>query len=175
MSTRLDIISDPVCPWCYLGAANLMRALAGRPEHPFAIRWRPYQLNPDLPPEGMDRRAYMTAKFGDAALGTIHARLEAMGAEAGITYRFDRITRAPNTLDAHRLVHWAAAEAAQTRAAMALFRRYFEAGEASPTTAYSRPPPRRPAWTPRWRRACSPATRTGRSCGPRPRRRGRWG
>ena len=130
MSTRLDIISDPVCPWCYLGAANLMRALAERGEHPFAIRWLPFQLNPDLPPGGMDRKAYMTAKFGAGGqVDAIHARLEAMGAEAGITYRFDRITRAPNTLDAHRLIRWAGAEGVQTRAAMALFRRYFEEGE----------------------------------------------
>lgn len=130
MSTRLDIISDPVCPWCYLGAANLMRALTARGEHPFAIRWLPYQLNPDMPPEGRDRKAYMAEKFGSGGqVDAIHARLEAMGTEAGITYRFDRISRAPNTLDAHRLIRWAGAEGVQTRAAMALFRRYFEVGE----------------------------------------------
>jgi predicted DsbA family dithiol-disulfide isomerase len=130
VSTRLDIISDPVCPWCYLGAANLMRALAARPEHPFEIRWRPFQLNPEMPPGGMDRKAYVTAKFGDEGrIDAMNARLEAMGAEAGIAFRFDRIARAPNTLDAHRLIRWAGAEGVQTRAAMALFRRYFEAGE----------------------------------------------
>jgi predicted DsbA family dithiol-disulfide isomerase len=130
VSTRLDIISDPVCPWCYLGAANLMSALATRPEHPFEIRWRPFQLNPDMPPEGMDRKAYVTAKFGgEGQIDAMNARLEAMGAEAGIAFRFERIARSPNTLDAHRLIRWAGAEGVQTRAAMALFRRYFEAGE----------------------------------------------
>jgi predicted DsbA family dithiol-disulfide isomerase len=130
MSTRLDIISDPVCPWCYLGAANLLRALTARGSHPFAIRWLPFQLNPDMPPGGIDRQRYMQEKFGGGArVDAMHARLEAMGAEAGITFRFERIARSPNTLDAHRLIHWAAAEGVQTRVAMALFRRYFEAGE----------------------------------------------
>jgi predicted DsbA family dithiol-disulfide isomerase len=128
--TRLEIISDPVCPWCYIGATHLFRALAARPEHPFAIRWRPYQLNPEMPPGGMDRKAYVTAKFGgEGRLDAMNARLEAMGAEAGIAFRFERIARSPNTLDAHRLIHWAGAEGVQTRAVMALFRRYFEEGE----------------------------------------------
>lgn len=128
--TRLDIISDPVCPWCYIGAANLARALAAREAHPFALRWRPYQLNPDLPPEGMDRREYLDAKFGGPQnAARIYGRIEAAAAEAGLDVDFSRIGRAPNTLDAHRLVYWAAAEDAQTRVAGALFRRYFEAGE----------------------------------------------
>ncbi len=128
--TRLDIISDPVCPWCYVGAANLLRGLTTRPSHPFALRWRPYRLNPDLPPEGMDRQAYLAAKFGGAEnAARIYARVEAAAAEAGLDLDFGRIGRAPNTLDAHRVIHWAAVEGVQTRAAMALFRRYFEAGE----------------------------------------------
>lgn len=129
--TRLDIHSDVVCPWCYLGAANLMKAVAAhaRP-HPFAIRWHPFQLDPSIPPEGVDRAAYMAAKFGDGdRLAVAHARLEALGRDAGITFRFDRITRAPNTLDAHRVIRWAGAEGLQTRTAMVLFRRYFELGE----------------------------------------------
>ena len=130
MSTRLEIISDPVCPWCYLGAANLMRAIAASDAHPFALSWRPYQLDPDLPPEGIDRAAHMAGKFPDAAgLERAHARIAAMGAVSGITYNFNRIVRAPNTIDAHRVIHWAAAEGLQTRTAMALFRRYFELGE----------------------------------------------
>ncbi len=129
--TRLDIISDPVCPWCYLGAANLMRAITEHDgAHPFALRWRPFQLDPTLPPEGVDRAAYLAGKFGDPGqLEATHARLAAMGAESGISFRFERITRAPNTLDAHRVIHWAEAEGLQTRTAMALFRRYFELGE----------------------------------------------
>ncbi len=129
--TRLDIHSDVVCPWCYLGTANLQKALTKREApHPFGIRWHPFQLDPTIPPEGVDRGAYMRAKFGDdGRLDAAHARLEAMGKDAGLAFRFDRITRAPNTLDAHRLIRWAAPEALQTRAAMALFYRYFEAGE----------------------------------------------
>lgn len=129
--TRLEIYSDVVCPWCYLGAANLLRALAGRDgAHPFAIRWRPFQLDPSIPPEGLDRESYLTAKFGGSdAIADAHARLEALGAEAGITFRFDRIRRTPNTLDAHRVIGWAEPEGLQTRTAMALFARYFEQGE----------------------------------------------
>lgn len=129
--TRLDIHSDVVCPWCYLGAANLLKALAARgAPHPFAIHWHPFQLDPTIPPEGLERGAYMRAKFGDSdRLAEAHARLEALGRDAGLDFRFDRIARAPNTLDAHRLIHWAAPEGLQTRTAMALFRRYFELGE----------------------------------------------
>lgn len=128
--TRLEIVSDVVCPWCYLGAANLMKAVTARESHPFAIRWRPFQLDPSIPPEGMDRTDYMTRKFGDLAqIEPAHRRLEEMGRAAGIDFHFDRITRAPNTTDAHRLIHWAAPEGLQTRTAMALFRRYFELGQ----------------------------------------------
>ncbi len=128
--TRLEVISDVVCPWCYLGAANLLKAVAAREGHPFAIRWRPFQLDPTVPAEGMDRAAYLTAKFGDLArVEGAHARLAEMGREAGISYDFNRIRRSPNTLDAHRVIRWAEPEGLQTRTAMALFRRYFELGE----------------------------------------------
>lgn len=128
--TRLDIISDFVCPWCYLGKRNLETAIAARGAHPFAILWHPFQLDPSIPPEGLPRQAYLEAKLGGPErVAAAHDRLEAMGAEAGITFRFDRITRAPNTLDAHRLTRWAAAEERQTLVATELFRRYFEDGE----------------------------------------------
>lgn len=128
--TRLEIISDPVCPWCYIGAHNLGRALAESGARPFELIWRPYQLNPDMPAEGMDRRAYLDAKFGgrdraDAA----YSRVETAASEAGLEIDFSAIARAPNTLDSHRLIRWAAAEGVQTRAAMELFRRYFVLGE----------------------------------------------
>jgi predicted DsbA family dithiol-disulfide isomerase len=131
MTTRLEIISDPVCPWCYLGAANLLRAIGADGGHPFALSWRPFQLDPTLPPEGIDRSAYLAGKFGDnpSGLDAVHARIAAMGAEVGISYHWERIRRAPNTLDAHRVLHWAAPEGLQTRTAMALFHRYFELGE----------------------------------------------
>jgi predicted DsbA family dithiol-disulfide isomerase len=128
--TRLEIVSDPICPWCYIGAGNLARALADRAPHPFLIRWRPFQLNPDMPADGMDRRAYLEAKFGGPEnADAVYARIATAAREAGLRVDFARIARTPNTLDAHRLIHWAAAEDAQTRVAMALFRRYFEAGE----------------------------------------------
>jgi len=127
--TRLDIISDPVCPWCYIGAAHLGRALAARAPHPFAICWRPYFLNPEMPEEGMDRQSYLEAKFGgkDNA-AEVYARIEAAAADAGLAVDFSRVARTPNTTDAHRVIRWAAAEDAQTRVAMELFRRYFETG-----------------------------------------------
>lgn len=128
--TRLDIISDFVCPWCYLGKANLETAIAARDGHPFALRWHAYQLDPTIPPEGLERRGYLEAKLGGAdKVAAAHERLTEMGRQAGINFRFDLITRAPNTLDAHRLTRWAAAEDSQTRVATELFRRYFEAGE----------------------------------------------
>lgn len=128
--TRLDIISDFVCPWCYLGKANLETAIAARAGHPFAIRWRAFQLDPAIPPEGLERRGYLEAKLGGAErVAAAHARLTEMGKAAGLEFRFERITRAPNTLDAHRLTRWAATEDRQTLVATELFRRYFAEGE----------------------------------------------
>jgi predicted DsbA family dithiol-disulfide isomerase len=107
-----------------------MRALEARPEHPFAISWRPFFLNPDMPPEGMDRRSYLEAKFGgkDAAAKTDTQVSEAAEA-AGLSFDLSAIKRTPCTLDAHRVLHWAEAEQAQTRVVLALFRAYFEQGE----------------------------------------------
>ena len=126
---KLDIVSDPICPWCYIGKTLLDAALGDRPNHPFTIHWHPFQLNPDMPREGMDRRAYLEAKFGgkDAA---VQAYLPVAGkaAEAGLKIDFEAIERTPNTLDAHRLIHWAGIEDRQTAMAMALFRAYFQDG-----------------------------------------------
>ncbi len=128
--TRLDIVSDPICPWCYIGAANLTRALETARAQPFDIHWRPFQLNPDMPPEGADRQAYLDAKFGGPDRARqIYARIDAAAAEAGLDLHFDRIRRTPNTLDAHRLIRWAGAEGVQTPLVGQLFRRYFREGE----------------------------------------------
>jgi predicted DsbA family dithiol-disulfide isomerase len=128
--TRLDIISDPICPWCYIGAANLTRALESLRAQPFDIHWRAFQLNPDMPAEGADRRVYLDAKFGGPGrAGQIYARIEAAAAEAGLDLHFDRIARTPNTLDAHRLIRWAGAEGVQTPLVGQLFRRYFREGQ----------------------------------------------
>lgn len=125
----LDIFADPVCPWCLIGKAHLDRALEARPDHPFRIAWHPFQLNPDLPRAGADRRAYLEAKFGgkDRAV-QIYARVMEAAEQAGVTINLDRIDRQPNTLDAHRLIHWAAIEGRQSLVVEALMRAYFRDG-----------------------------------------------
>jgi predicted DsbA family dithiol-disulfide isomerase len=136
---RLEIVSDVVCPWCYLGWGNLAQALAGRDPSPFEIVWRPYQLDPDLPAEGADRTAYMTAKFGDLArVAPIHDRIAAGLAAVGLPVDFDAIRRTPNTLPCHVLIARAQAAGRGTAAAAALFRRYWAEGadvSAEPTLA----------------------------------------
>jgi predicted DsbA family dithiol-disulfide isomerase len=125
----IDVVSDVACPWCYLGKRHLERAVSLVPEIDVAIRWRPYRLDPTIPPEGMDRTAYIVGKFGSAeALDDAHARLEAYGRAAGIDYRFDLITRSADTTDAHRLVRWAGAEGKDAAAVERLFAAYFSEG-----------------------------------------------
>lgn len=123
---KLDIMSDPICPWCYIGKAHLDRALASEPDHPFVIEWHPFQLNPDMPAEGMDRRAYLEGKFGGKE-GAVKAYAPVVehAKKAGLTINFEDMKRTPNTLDAHRLIHWAGIEGRQTAAVSALFMAYF--------------------------------------------------
>lgn len=123
----LDIFADPVCPWCYIGKARLDRALEARPGHPFVLAWHPYQLNPTMPREGMERNAYLSAKFGAAAAGYAKPLLEA-AAESGLELNLAAVTRQPNTLDAHRLVHWAGLEGRQTPVMAALMRAFWREG-----------------------------------------------
>ena len=126
---QLDIISDVACPWCYIGKAYLDRALEARPDHDFIIEWHPYQLNPELPTDGMDRDAYMAAKFGSREnVIRMHEPLLAHAEKAGVTFDFPAIKRAPNTLNAHRLIHWAGLEARQTLMKSALLRAYWRDG-----------------------------------------------
>jgi len=126
---KLDIISDPICPWCYIGKTHLDKALAEVPDHPFVIEWHPFQLNPDMPDGGMDRRAYLEGKFGgkDGAVRA-YAPVVENAEKAGLSINFDKMLRTPNTLDAHRLIHWAGIEGRQTAAVSALFKAYFEDG-----------------------------------------------
>ncbi len=126
----LDILSDPICPWCYIGKTHLDRALADTPDHPFAIQWHPFQLNPDMPAGGMDRRSYLEAKFGgkDGAVRA-YAPVVDHAEKAGLTIDFEAMQRTPNTLDAHRLIHWAGIESKQTAAVDALFAAYFTKGQ----------------------------------------------
>lgn len=129
MSVKLDIISDPICPWCYIGKAGLDRALEAHPDHPFAIEWHPFQLNPDMPPEGMDRRTYLETKFGGREQAVaVYARIAEAAEAAGLTIDFEAIQRTPNTIDAHRLIHWAGLEGRQTAIVSSLFKAYFVEG-----------------------------------------------
>ncbi|BDY16160.1 polyketide biosynthesis protein [Sulfitobacter pontiacus] len=123
---KLDIMSDPICPWCYIGKAHLDRALESEPDHPFAIEWHPFQLNPDMPAEGMDRRAYLEGKFGGKE-GAVRAYAPVVehAEKAGLKINFEAMQRTPNTLNAHRLIHWAGIEGRQTAAVSALFKAYF--------------------------------------------------
>ncbi len=126
---RLDIFSDPVCPWCYVGKANLDRALADHPDHPFVIRWHPFQLNPDIPAEGVAKRAYLEQKFGGKdRVEAIHERLREVARAAGVAMDPDRPQRMPNTLNAHRLIHWAGIEGVQGAVVDALMRAYWAEG-----------------------------------------------
>lgn len=125
----LDIYADPVCPWCLIGKAWLDQALAARPGHGLAITWWPFQLNPDLPAGGMDRRDYLEAKFGSqqAAVQT-YLRVVQAAEAAGVQIDLARITRQPNTRDAQRLLYWAALEGRQGAVMDALMAGYFTQG-----------------------------------------------
>ena len=124
----IDVVSDVVCPWCYVGKRRLEGALAQLTEADVQVNWRPFQLDPTIPQGGIDRKEYMDRKFGPDRAGTIHERLEALGKEAGVDFAFDRIKRSPNTLDAHRLIRWAFGSGVQEAIVERLFRAYFVEG-----------------------------------------------
>lgn len=126
---KLDVISDPVCPWCYIGKANLDRVLEANPDHPFVIEWHPFQLNPEMPLEGQDRQEYLQEKFGGAdGAAQVYGDIAKAAEKAGLSIDFQAIKRTPNTVDAHRLIHWAGIEGRQTAIVSALFRAYFKEG-----------------------------------------------
>lgn len=132
---NIDIISDVVCPWCYIGKRQIEAALAlYAQQNPGAdrprVNWRPFQLNPQLPVEGMSRQDYVVQKFGAARSKDIYARVAAVGVEYGIPFAFDRIVRQPNTVAAHSLIALAGtagpqADGLQGRVKEALLRAYF--------------------------------------------------
>lgn len=127
---RLDIFSDPVCPWCYIGKTLLDRALEAHPNHPFRIEWHPFQLNPDMPAEGRDRREYLETKFGGKVRAVqVYSQVEEAAKNAGLDIDFAAIPRIPNTLDAHRMIHWAGIEGRQSAMVAALFRAYWRDGK----------------------------------------------
>jgi len=130
-SITVDVVSDVVCPWCFIGQKRLDRAIASVDDVEVHIRWRPFQLDPTIPPQGQDRREYMMAKFGsEQRIREIHARIEPLGEAEGISFAFDAVKVAPNTLDAHRLIRWAGAagEDVQNRLVRRLFQLNFEEG-----------------------------------------------
>jgi predicted DsbA family dithiol-disulfide isomerase len=105
---RIDVVSDVVCPWCFIGKRRLEKALALNPDIPVEVHWRPYFLNDWIPREGISREQYLTAKFGSVErYKGIAQRVSAAAAAEGLTYAMDKISRQPNTLDAHRLIRWA--------------------------------------------------------------------
>ncbi len=131
MTIHIEAYSDVICPWCYLGKKRLEDALRSFPEGKDAvIRFLPYELNPSTPEEGLDHKAHLAAKLGGAAaLGAAHARLAALGQEAGIDYRFDAIQKTPNTLNAHRVLWLAEKDGKGNEAQNAFFEAYFTEGK----------------------------------------------
>jgi predicted DsbA family dithiol-disulfide isomerase len=129
MTTTIDVISDVICPWCYVGKRRLEKAvaLAGRDVR---VCWRPFQLNPQMPKTGMNRREYRTAKFGSWERSlALDAQVTEAGRAEGIPFAFDKIERTPNTLDAHRLIWLADKEGVQDAVVEAVFRAYFTEGQ----------------------------------------------
>jgi predicted DsbA family dithiol-disulfide isomerase len=127
----IDVVSDAVCPWCFIGQKRLDKAVESLSGIDVGVRWRPFQLDPTIPPEGRDRRDYLMAKFGDEKrIEEMHGNIARAGAEEGISFDFGAIKVSPNTLDAHRLIRWAASSGAevQNRVARRLFQLYFEEG-----------------------------------------------
>jgi len=123
---HIDIVSDVICPWCFIGKRRLERALKMRPEVGVSIGWRAFQLNPDMPREGMPRQEYLAAKFGGAGQARrIYTAVEQAGAGEGIDFAFDCIRRTPNTINAHRLIRFASGEGRGGDMVEALFRAYF--------------------------------------------------
>ncbi len=122
----IDIFSDTICPWCFIGKRRLERALAERPQPDLTIHWRAFQLNPDMPAGGMDRSQYLELKFGGASnADAIYDQVRAAGETEGIDFAFERMKRTPNTIDSHRLIRHAGQKARQDAVVQALFDAYF--------------------------------------------------
>jgi predicted DsbA family dithiol-disulfide isomerase len=126
---RIDVYSDTVCPWCYLGKRRFELAMAARPQYEARVTWRPFELNPDLPADGVDRAAFLAARLGNPELiAQANAELERQGEIAGIEFRFDLIQRMPNTRRSHLLIAHAARRGRQAAVKERIMRAYFEEG-----------------------------------------------
>jgi predicted DsbA family dithiol-disulfide isomerase len=129
MTLNIDVISDVICPWCYIGKRRLERAVAAFGREQVRVRWHPFQLNPRIPKGGMNRQEYRTAKFGSWERSlALDAQVAEAGRAEGIPFAFDRIMRTPNTLDAHRLIWLADRDGVQGAVVEAVFRAYFTEG-----------------------------------------------
>ena len=123
---HIDIFSDVICPWCFIGKRRLERALTLRPQPGLTRRWRAFQLNPDMPAEGMERQRYLAVKFGGATNAqAVYDQVLAAGESEGIAFAFDRMKRTPNTVDAHRLIRFAASQDREDAVVEGLFDTYF--------------------------------------------------
>ncbi|MGH7003698.1 MAG: DsbA family oxidoreductase, partial [Alphaproteobacteria bacterium] len=128
----IDVVSDVVCPWCFIGRKRLQRALALNPDLDATVTWRPFQLDPTIPSQGKDRDRYMQEKFGSSdRIFEIHQQLAELGKEEDIEFDFEAIQISPNTLDAHRLIRWASQAQPNMQDALVgtLFSYYFEQGK----------------------------------------------
>jgi predicted DsbA family dithiol-disulfide isomerase len=129
MTLPIDMVSDVVCPWCYIGKRRLEKAIALRPDIPVEVRFRPYSLNPWVPREGMSREEYLVTKFGSPdRYRAIAQRVAAAAAAEGLTYALDKIVRQPNTLDCHRLIFWAGESGNAAAMKQRLMQLYFAEG-----------------------------------------------
>ena len=130
MRIDVDVVSDAICPWCYIGKRRLETAIASvAGKHEVRVRWKPFQLNPAMPPEGMDRKTYRVTKFGsEENVRKLDARVIEAGRTAGLTLAMDKIRRTPNTFDAHRLIWHAGQKGAQDAVVEHLFRAFFTEG-----------------------------------------------
>ena len=125
----IDVVSDVVCPWCFIGKRRLEKAIALKPDIPVEVRFRPYFLNPWVPREGIDRDTYLETKFGSVeAYKGIAGRVVAAAGEEGLLYRPELVKRQPNTIDCHRLIHWADAEGKSAAMKQRLMELYFKEG-----------------------------------------------
>ena len=125
---RIDVISDVICPWCYIGKRHLERALdiLEQAKLRFTVAWHPFQLNPDMPREGVDRAQYRLAKFGSAERSRqLDERITETAASVGLEFHLDKLTRTPNTVNAHRLIRMAGRKGVQDGVVEALFEGYF--------------------------------------------------
>ena len=126
---RVEIYSDTVCPWCYIGKKRFEGATRMRPDIDFDVRWLPFELNPGMPAAGVQREPYLARKFGDLErVQAMQGQLRELGSSLGIDFHFERAQRMPNTRLAHEVLEHAGAAGAQDRVAEALFRAYFEEG-----------------------------------------------